>query len=69
MPKMSGKELSVAASTLCIGLQTLFMSGYTDALIAQHGVLATGEHLISKPFTPEELLTKVRSLLDTKVAI
>jgi two-component system NtrC family sensor kinase len=68
MPKMSGKELSEQATTMCVGLKTLFMSGYTDALIAQRGVLATGENLIAKPFKPEKLLSSVRSLLDMKVA-
>jgi PAS domain S-box-containing protein len=68
MPKMSGKELSEQATSMCVGLKTLFMSGYTDALIAQRGVLATGENLIAKPFKPEKLLSRVRSLLDMKVA-
>ena len=68
MPKMSGKELSEQATSLRVGLKTLFMSGYTDALIAQRGVLATGENLITKPFKPEKLLSRVRSLLDMKVA-
>jgi PAS domain S-box-containing protein len=68
MPKMSGKELSDQATTMRGGLKTLFMSGYTDALIAQRGVLATGDNLITKPFKPEKLLMRVRSLLDMKVA-
>lgn len=68
MPKMSGKELSEQATTICVGLKTLFMSGYTDALIAQRGVLASGENLITKPFKPEGLLSRVRSLLDMEVA-
>jgi DNA-binding response OmpR family regulator len=68
MPKMSGKELSEQATSMRVGLKTLFMSGYTDALIAQRGVLATGENLITKPFKPDGLLSRVRSLLDMKVA-
>jgi DNA-binding response OmpR family regulator len=68
MPKMSGKELSDQATTMRGGLKTLFMSGYTDALIAQRGVLATGDNLITKPFKPEKLLMRVRSMLDMKVA-
>lgn len=63
MPQMSGKILSDEATLLAPDLQTLFMSGYTDAIIAKRGVLATGEHLITKPFTEESLLVRVRSLL------
>jgi DNA-binding response OmpR family regulator len=44
------------------------MSGYTDALIAKRGILASGENLITKPFKPDGLLASVRSLLDRKVA-
>ena len=69
MPRMSGRELSEQASSICAGLKTLFMSGYTDALIAQRGVLASNEHLIYKPFKPEQLLTTVRSLLDVEVTV
>jgi PAS domain S-box-containing protein len=68
MPKMSGKELSEEAASICTHLKTLFMSGYTDALIAQRGVLASGENLIAKPFKAEKLLVTVRSLLDASVA-
>jgi PAS domain S-box-containing protein len=68
MPKMSGKELAEQATLLRGGLTTLFMSGYTDELIAQRGVASSGENLITKPFNPEELLQAVRSLLDTRIA-
>jgi CheY-like chemotaxis protein len=69
MPKMSGKELAEKATLLEPNLTTLYMSGYTDELIAQRGVLASGENLIGKPFNRDKLLTTVRSLLDTRVAV
>ena len=69
MPNMSGRELSEQASSICPGLKTLFMSGYTDALIAQRGVLTGDEHLINKPFKPAALLATVRSLLDVEVTV
>jgi two-component system NtrC family sensor kinase len=68
MPKMSGKELAEQATSMRAGLTTLFMSGYTDELIAQRGVVSSGENLITKPFNPEQLLLTVRSLLDTKIS-
>ena len=35
----------------------------TDAIIAHHGVLEDGATFIQKPFSPEELAGKVRSVL------
>ena len=64
MPGMSGRDL---AKRLLIGrpdLRVLYTSGYTDDTIAHHGVLEAGMSFIQKPFTPTELLVKVRSLLD-----
>jgi CheY-like chemotaxis protein len=41
------------------------MSGYTDEIIAQQGILAEGERLIQKPFDPETLLRSVREAIDS----
>ncbi len=41
------------------------MSGYTDKVIAQHGVLDPGTNFLEKPFTPNGLADKVREVLDT----
>ena len=44
-------------------MRVLYMSGYTDDLIAHHGVLEPGTSLIQKPFLPETLERKVREVL------
>jgi hypothetical protein len=40
------------------------MSGYTDDVIADHGVLDAGMAFIQKPFAPDVLARKVRDVLD-----
>jgi CheY-like chemotaxis protein len=51
MPGMSGRELADIVGKLRPGIKVLFMSGYTNDLIAQYGVLDAGTLLLEKPFT------------------
>ncbi len=64
MPQMNGKELADRIRALRPDLRVLFMSGYTDDAIADHGVLAEGVHFLNKPFTLAEVQTAVRAALD-----
>jgi len=64
MPDMQGRDL---ASILCgrrPNLKALFMSGYTANVIAHLGVLDEGIEFISKPFSSEDVLRKIRKLLN-----
>lgn len=64
MPGMSGPEL---ANTLRLDrpdTQVVFVSGYTDDALARHGLTGTGMVFLPKPFTREEVLRKVREVLD-----
>ncbi len=63
MPDMNGRDLSVKIQQICPSLQTLYMSGYTDNVIAPHGVLEQGTHFIQKPFSLKDLGTKIYRLL------
>ena len=65
MPGMSGRELANIVCKLRPGIKVLFMSGYTNDLIAQYGVLEAGTLLLEKPFTLYSLLDKVDSALQT----
>jgi hypothetical protein len=40
------------------------MSGYTDDVIARHGVLPEEVKLLEKPFTLESLAGRIREVLD-----
>jgi hypothetical protein len=63
MPHISGRDLAARVATTRPRTKSLFMSGYTDDVIAQHGVLDEGMHFIQKPFSPDELGEKVREVL------
>ena len=67
MPQMNGKELFKILQTQRPQLKLLYMSGYSEAIIAHHGVLEDAANFIQKPFTLENLLKKVRAVLDAKV--
>lgn len=63
MPAMNGKALYKEAVTLQPGLRVLYMSGYTENVIASRGVLDEGVNFIQKPFAPKALVAKVRQVL------
>ena len=66
MPDMNGKELLTKVEEICPHIRVLYMSGYTDDIIAQRGVLDESARFIEKPFTVQGLATKVREALTSK---
>ena len=64
MPGRSGQELSAEILEQHPTMKVLFMSGYSQAVIVHQGVLAHDASLIEKPFSPDDLLRKVRETLD-----
>lgn len=60
---MNGRELAAGLPKLYPGVKRLFMSGYTANVIAHHGVLDKGVNLIQKPFSLEELASKIGQAL------
>ena len=63
MPQASGIELAGRLKTLRPELRVLYMSGYTDNAVMQHGILDGGVEFITKPFSPARLTAKVRAVL------
>ncbi|NOX90350.1 MAG: PAS domain S-box protein [Calditrichaeota bacterium] len=66
MPGMNGGELYQKILKIRPDIKIIFISGYMENVIAQHGVLDEGVPLLHKPFTPAELLKKIRTVLDKK---
>lgn len=64
MPDINGKELYARLADQYPGLRVLYMSGYTDDVIAHKGVLDEGIDFIQKPFTIYGLSNKVREVLE-----
>jgi len=66
MPGLSGRQAAERIKSARSEVEILFISGYTSEAIAKHGVLEAGTHFLNKPFTAEELLRKVRDVLDRR---
>jgi CheY-like chemotaxis protein len=63
MPGMNGRALAEALVAERPSLRVLYMSGYTDDVIADRGVLEPGTRLLMKPFTAAALLRRVHEAL------
>ena len=64
MPGLNGRELADQLQAERPETHVLYMSGYAGDAIESHGVQAQGLAFLAKPFTLEDLLRKVRSVLD-----
>ena len=63
LPDKSGRDLYNELMTRYPHLRVLYMSGYSDSVIAQNGILEQGTHFIEKPFSIQELRDKIRQVL------
>jgi two-component system cell cycle sensor histidine kinase/response regulator CckA len=68
MPGLNGRELAECLHALRPQMRVLFVSGYTADAIAQHGILDEGVAFLPKPFSPRDLLVRVRQTLDSAKA-
>ncbi len=64
MPEINGKELADRITSERPDITVLYMSGYTDDVIAQYDIIKKGVRFLQKPFTPMDLGYKIRSVLD-----
>jgi CheY-like chemotaxis protein len=63
MPEVNGRRLADEALRRRPDLKVLFTTGYTRNAVVHNGVLDAGVNLIGKPYSLEQLATKVREVL------
>ena len=63
MPHMNGQELAEQLTAARPDVKVLYVSGYSDNDIGDHGVLNPHIDLLQKPFTPQTLARKVRNVI------
>jgi len=63
MPKKNGREVLSEMEKINPNIKSIFVSGYTEEIIHQKGLLERGYNFISKPITPTEMLTKIKEVL------
>ncbi len=66
MPEMNGRELFQEMVERYPDLAVLYMSGYTNDVIANRGILDDGVEFIQKPFSVEMLAQRVRAVIDAR---
>ena len=64
IPDMNGPEIARRLTQSRPGLKTLFMSGYMDDSLGDHGLSSERVDFLQKPFSPRVLASKVREILD-----
>jgi len=68
MPQMDGDELAGRLRQTAPDLKVLYLTGFSQALFSNRGVLWEGEAFLDKPCTPPALLEGVSLLLFDHVA-
>jgi PAS domain S-box-containing protein len=68
MPEMGGAELARRMGERRPETKVLYVSGYTSEEVLRRGIRSVGPILVPKPFTPEDLMLRVRGVLDASEA-
>jgi PAS domain S-box-containing protein len=63
MPKMMGNEVAARINTIRPQVPVLYMSGYAQPVLTEHGTLQPGVTIIEKPFTRRNLLHRIDAVL------
>ncbi len=64
MHGMNGRDLAETLLEVSPEMKILYISGYTDDIIAHQGVLDQGVSFLAKPFSIFDIASKIRNILD-----
>jgi DNA-binding response OmpR family regulator len=68
LPGISGRDMAELLQISRPSMKVIYMSGYTDEFIAEHGIMDPTIVLLEKPFRMSTLLQNIREVLDGPVA-
>jgi len=60
---MNGRQMADAARERRPGLRVLFITGYAENAVLNHGHLDPGMHVMTKPFAMEALASCIKKLI------
>ena len=66
MPGMNGPDLAERLVAHRPQIRVVYMSGYTDTIFEDRGILQKGVVFLQKPFSADSLTRKVREALDAR---
>ena len=64
MPRKNGREMLDEIKKIKPDIKVVFISGYAADIIQKKGIIEEGTEFITKPFKKNDLLQKVREVLD-----
>ncbi|VAW37202.1 hypothetical protein MNBD_CHLOROFLEXI01-3517, partial [hydrothermal vent metagenome] len=67
MPYMGGYQLAQELQKVSPSTKVLYITGYTDAVIANHGIVDNNENILQKPFTLNQLMIKIKNTLNIAI--
>jgi two-component system cell cycle sensor histidine kinase/response regulator CckA len=69
MPKMSGPQLATQLAAERPDMKTLFVSGYAENTVLQHGDIDVTVRFLSKPFSLRALANKIREVVESSESL
>jgi YesN/AraC family two-component response regulator len=64
MPGLNGLQVYNEVQAIRPETKILFCSGYTEDEVVKQGGLSPGVNLLLKPYSPKELLMKIREVIN-----
>jgi len=62
---MNGRQVADAARTFRPDLKVIFVTGFAETAILDHGELPSGMEVITKPFVLAELTSKIMTMIES----